>query len=78
MNSNLNEEPSSDSNGVDMSSSAIASRIRETSELNQLGLSLGKAKPMAMEPSSCGENAYEVKLVLSSTSDSTKGSQPSN
>lgn len=30
---------------VDMSSEAIAQRIRETSELNELGLSLAKAKP---------------------------------
>jgi len=30
---------------VDMSSEAIASRLREVGELNQLGLSLAKAKP---------------------------------
>ncbi len=30
---------------VDMSSEAIAQRIRDASELNELGLSLAKAKP---------------------------------
>ncbi len=30
---------------VDMSSEAISRRLREVSELNQLGLSLAKAKP---------------------------------
>ena len=31
---------------VDMSSAAIAARIREASELNELGESLAKAKPI--------------------------------
>ena len=47
MSSGLNDKPFSDSNAVDMSSSAISSRLREVSELHQLGLSLAKAKPMA-------------------------------
>ena len=44
--SKLNDKPFSDSNVVDMSSSAISTRLREVSELHQLGLSLAKAKPM--------------------------------
>ena len=47
MSSGLNDKPFSDSNAVDMSSSAISIRLREVSELHQLGLSLAKAKPMA-------------------------------
>jgi hypothetical protein len=47
MSSELNDKPFSDSNAVDMSSSAISTRLREVSELHQLGLSLAKAKPMA-------------------------------
>ncbi len=47
MSSGLNDQPFSDSNAVDMSSSAISIRLREVSELHQLGLSLAKAKPMA-------------------------------
>ena len=47
MSSGLNYKPFSDSNAVDMSSSAISIRLREVSELHQLGLSLAKAKPMA-------------------------------
>lgn len=47
MSSGLNYNPFSDSNAVDMSSSAISIRLREVSELHQLGLSLAKAKPMA-------------------------------
>jgi hypothetical protein len=46
MSSELNDKPFSDSNVVDMSSSAISTRLREVSELYQLGLSLAKAKPM--------------------------------
>jgi hypothetical protein len=46
MSSGLNDRPFSDSNAVDMSSSAISIRLREVSELHQLGLSLAKAKPM--------------------------------
>jgi hypothetical protein len=46
MSSELNDKPFSDSNVVDMSSSAISTRLREVSELHQLGLSLAKAKPM--------------------------------
>jgi len=49
MSSGLNYKPFSDSNAVDMSSSAISIRLREVSELHQLGLSLAKAKPMANE-----------------------------
>lgn len=44
----MNDKPFSDSNAVDMSSSAISSRLREVSDLHQLGLSLAKAKPMAI------------------------------
>lgn len=47
MSSGLNYKPFSDSNAVDMSSSAISIRLREVSELHQLGLSLAKAKPIA-------------------------------
>ncbi|MFY8199041.1 MAG: hypothetical protein ACOVLE_00115 [Pirellula staleyi] len=47
MSSGLNDKPFSYSNAVDMSSSAISIRLREVSELHQLGLSLAKAKPMA-------------------------------
>ena len=47
MSSELNDKPFSDFNAVDMSSSAISIRLREVSELHQLGLSLAKAKPMA-------------------------------
>lgn len=47
MSSELNDKPFCDSNAVDMSSSAISIRLREVSELHQLGLSLAKAKPMA-------------------------------
>jgi hypothetical protein len=47
MSSELNDQPFSDSNAVDMSSSAISIRLREVSELHQLGMSLAKAKPMA-------------------------------
>ena len=47
MSSELNDKPFSDSNVVDMSSSAISNRLREVSELHQLGLSLAKAKPIA-------------------------------
>ena len=47
MSSELNDKPFSDSNVVDMSSAAISTRLREVSELHQLGLSLAKAKPMA-------------------------------
>ena len=47
MSSGLNDKPFSDFNAVDMSSSAISTRLREVSELHQLGLSLAKAKPMA-------------------------------
>lgn len=46
MSSELNDKPFCDSNAVDMSSSAISIRLREVSELHQLGLSLAKAKPM--------------------------------
>jgi len=46
MSSELNDKPFSCSNAVDMSSSAISIRLREVSELHQLGLSLAKAKPM--------------------------------
>jgi len=46
MSSELNDKPFSDFNAVDMSSSAISIRLREVSELHQLGLSLAKAKPM--------------------------------
>lgn len=47
MSSGLNDKPFSDSKAVDMSSSAISIRLREVSQLHQLGLSLAKAKPMA-------------------------------
>ena len=47
MSSGLNDKPFSDSKAVDMSSSAISTRLREVSQLHQLGLSLAKAKPMA-------------------------------
>ena len=47
MSSGLNDKSFSESNAVDMSSSAISIRLREVSELHQLGLSLAKAKPMA-------------------------------
>ena len=47
MSSGLNDKPFSDSKAVDMSSSAISIRLREVSELHQLGVSLAKAKPMA-------------------------------
>jgi hypothetical protein len=47
MSSGLNNKSFSDSNAVDMSSSAISMRLREVSELHQLGMSLSKAKPMA-------------------------------
>lgn len=50
MDSNLDEAQIQKSNVVDMSSSAISSRLREVSELHQLGLSLAKAKPMATAP----------------------------
>ena len=46
MSSGLNDKPFSDSKAVDMSSSAISIRLREVSQLHQLGLSLAKAKPM--------------------------------
>ncbi|MFN7876275.1 MAG: hypothetical protein ACK5PB_13220 [Pirellula sp.] len=46
MNNDLKGTQSSNSSGVDMSSSAIASRLREASELYQLGLSLSKATPI--------------------------------
>jgi hypothetical protein len=46
MSSRLNDKPFSDSKAVDMSSSAISIRLREVSQLHQLGLSLAKAKPM--------------------------------
>lgn len=35
---------------VDMSSEAITSRLREVGELNQLGMSLAKAKPFPAPP----------------------------
>ena len=47
MSSELNHKRFSNSNLVDMSSSAISSRLREVSELHQLGLSLAKAQPIA-------------------------------
>jgi hypothetical protein len=50
MNSGSNHTPYPKSNAVDMSSTAISSRLREVSELHQLGLSLAKAKPMAHAP----------------------------
>lgn len=46
MSNELTDNPFSNSNAVDMSSSAISIRLREVSELHQLGLSLAKAKPM--------------------------------
>jgi hypothetical protein len=46
MSSGLNDKPFSDSKAVDMSSSAISIRLREVSQLHQLGLSLAKARPM--------------------------------
>jgi hypothetical protein len=52
MNSGLNQKRSSNCNAVDMSSSAISSRLREVSELHQLGLSLANAKPMVNLPQS--------------------------
>ena len=52
MNSGLNHPPYSKSDAVDMSSTAISRRLREVSELHQLGLSLAKAKPMANAPQS--------------------------
>jgi hypothetical protein len=50
MSSGLNHKRLSNSKAVDMTSSAISSRLREVSELHQLGLSLAKAKPMANAP----------------------------
>jgi hypothetical protein len=50
MNSELNAQRFPKSPPVDMSSAAISSRLREVSELHQLGLSLMKAKPMANAP----------------------------
>ena len=50
MNNDLKGSQSSNSHKVDMSSSAIASRLREASELHQLGLSLSKATPIAQPP----------------------------
>ncbi|MFM8173925.1 MAG: hypothetical protein ACKN81_10310, partial [Pirellulaceae bacterium] len=49
MSSQLDDEPFSSSDAVDMSSSAISIRLREVSELHQLGLSLAKAKPLGDE-----------------------------
>ena len=49
MSSRLNDKPFSSSDAVDMSSSAISIRLREVSELHQLGLSLAKAKPLGDE-----------------------------
>jgi hypothetical protein len=46
MKSNANDPRHSKASGVDMSSAAIASRLREVSELHQLGLSLAKATPI--------------------------------
>ncbi|MCU0719323.1 MAG: hypothetical protein MUC83_06445 [Pirellula sp.] len=50
MSNHLKSKQSSNSNGVDMPSSAIASRLREASELHQLGISLSKATPIAKPP----------------------------
>lgn len=41
------EHPPLRNQTVDMSSEAITRRIREASELNQLGLSLARAKPLS-------------------------------
>lgn len=49
MSSKLDDKPFSSSDAVDMSSSAISIRLREVSELHQLGLSLAKAKPLGDE-----------------------------
>ena len=52
MSSGLNHKRFSNCNAVDMSSSAITSRLREVSQLHQLGLSLANAKPMVTYPQS--------------------------
>jgi hypothetical protein len=70
MNSRLNEERFSSSIAVDMSSSAISSRLREASELHELGLSLAKAKPMANGPQSPVETEAKSPSKLQSTADS--------
>lgn len=52
----MNFKQSQEPNAVDMSSVGISIRLREVSELHQLGLSLAKAKPMANAPSSSYES----------------------
>jgi hypothetical protein len=70
MNSKSNDERFSSSITVDMSSSAISSRLREASELHQLGLSLAKAKPMANAPQSLAEAEAKSPSKLQSSADS--------
>lgn len=52
----MNFKQSHEPNAVDMSSAGISIRLREVSELHQLGLSLAKAKPMANAPPSSHES----------------------
>jgi hypothetical protein len=62
MNSRLHDGRFSSSIAVDMSSSAISSRLREASELHQLGLSLAKAKPTSIAGGNRGEEPIEVAI----------------
>ncbi len=52
---------------VDMSSEAISRRIRLISELNQLGLSLAKAKPypatQEKQPTKCDQSAMTTCVI---------------
>jgi hypothetical protein len=57
MNNGTDDKRFPESIARDMSSSAITSRLREASELHQLGVSLAKAKPMANAPQSPQEGA---------------------
>lgn len=49
MHSSEIDQPPLRNQTVDMSSEAITRRLREASELNQLGLSLARAKPLTSE-----------------------------
>lgn len=56
---------------VDMSSQAITIRLREVSELHQLGLSLSKAKPCAAPGSLFPEKLSSAPRFSESTADLT-------
>ena len=69
MSSGLNHKRFSNCNAVDMSSSAITSRLREVSQLHQLGLSLANAKPMVTLPRSVDKtDAMPLKVQADSVS----------